>query len=60
MLPVPIEAKPMNTLSFVQSYLVPPTTDPTKLIGCVLVLAHKFCELTTSIIGVGFTSIVNF
>ena len=58
-LPIPVDAKPMNTLSFVQSYRVPPITEPTKLIGCVLVLAHKFCELTPSIIGVGFITIEN-
>ena len=40
-LPVPADAKPIKVLSFVQSYLVPPITDPTKLIGSVFVLEHK-------------------
>ena len=40
-LPIPEDAKPIKVLSFVHSYLVPPITDPTKLMGCVFVLEHK-------------------
>jgi hypothetical protein len=58
-LPVPADAKPIKVLSFVQSYLVPPITDPTKLIGSVFVLEHKTWEATLSIPGVGFTKMLN-
>jgi hypothetical protein len=57
-LPIPLDARPIDVLSFVQLY-VAPLIAPLKLIAAVDAPLHNTCPETSSTVGVGLTLIVN-
>ena len=57
-LPEPVAARPIDGVSFVQSYVVP-VVAPVKLIAVVADPLHSVWSVTGFTVGVGFTVIVN-